>query len=260
MCFLGNVSGLGSTPWATILGADNESLGSAVEALLHTGGGDNLAVTARNYSMETGSSQTDTGKVNLYNGDETGLSPLRNLTQTKAGDLFGRSLEGCDVNNDGFDELIVGNTGSFEDALSYSSVEYYYGSSTGYNGTPDHTLASITQGRLFGLVVACVGDLNGDGYDEHIITEPLNSTGTFGAGLLWLFEGTNGTLPGEADWQFEPTTPNTRVGEAIVAAGDINEDGYDDVYISKSHGFFLRACRDFPRFSQRNQQRASIAC
>ena len=41
--YLGNASGLGSTPWATILGADNESLGSAVEALLHTGGGDNLA-------------------------------------------------------------------------------------------------------------------------------------------------------------------------------------------------------------------------
>ena len=234
--YLGNVSGLDSTPWATILGADNESLGSAVEALLHTGGGDHLAVTARNYSMETGSSQTDTGKVNLYSSDETGLSPLRNLTQTKAGDLFGRSLEGCDVNSDGFDELIVGNTGSFEDALSYSSVEYYYGSSTGYNGTPDHTLASLTQGRLFGLIVACVGDLNGDAYDEHIITEPLNSTSTFGAGLLWLFEGTNGTLPSEADWQFEPTTPNTQVGEAIVAAGDINEDGYDDVYISSRMG------------------------
>ena len=43
-------------------------------------------------------------------------------------------------------------------------------------------------------------------------------------------------MPGEADWQFEPTTPNTRVGEAIVAAGDINEDGYDDVYISSRMG------------------------
>ena len=91
--YLGNASGLGSTPWATILGADNESLGSAVEALVHAGGGDHLAITARNYSMETGSSQTDTGKVNVYSSDETGLSPLRNLTQTKAGDLFGRSLE-----------------------------------------------------------------------------------------------------------------------------------------------------------------------
>jgi hypothetical protein len=234
--FLGNESGLSSTAWTTVFGADNESLGSTVEVLHNTGAGDHLAVTALNYSVEISSSQTDTGKVNLYSSNETGLSPMRNLTQTKDGDLFGRSLEGCDINNDGFDELIVGNTGSFEDAISYSSVEYFYGASTGYNGTPDHTLSSLVQGKLFGLVVACVGDLNGDGYDEHIITEPLNSTSAFGTGVLWLFEGTNGLLPGEPNWQFEPSTPNTRVGESVVAAGDINEDGYDDVYISSRMG------------------------
>ena len=235
--FLGNQTGIASTPWATVEGADNESLGSVVESLHNAAGGDFLAVTARNYSVEVSTGQTDAGKVNVYSSNETGLSSLRNLTQSEAGDLFGRSLEGCDINNDGVDELIVGNTGSFEDALSYSSVEYFFGSSTGYNGTPDHTLASLTQGRLFGLTATCVGDTNGDGFDEHIITEPLNSTGgRFGTGMLWLFEGTDGLLPGSADWQFEPTTANTRVGEAIAPAGDINEDGYDDVYISSRMG------------------------
>ena len=109
--FLGNESGVSSTAWTTVSGAENESLGSAVEVLHHTGAGDYLAVTALNYSMDTGSSEPDAGKVNLYSSNETGLSLLRNLTQTKQGDLFGRSLEGCDINNDGFDELIVGNTG-----------------------------------------------------------------------------------------------------------------------------------------------------
>ena len=234
--FLGNASGLASSPWFTVTGANNESLGSAVEALSHSTSGDYLAATARNFSMSVSESQTDHGKVNIYAGNETGLSHVRNLTQTKAGDLFGRSLEGCDINNDGHEELIVGNTGSFQNTLSYSSVEYFYGSQTGYDGTPDHTLSSLTQGKLFGLSVACVGDLNGDGFDEHIITEPLNSTGVFGSGVLWLFDGTDQDLPGEADFQFEPTTPNTRVGEAVAAAGDINEDGYDDVYIASRMG------------------------
>ena len=149
--------------------------------------------------------------------------------------MFGRSLEACDVNNDGFDELIVGNTGTYDAPATYSSVEYFFGSMSGYNGTADHTVASITQGRLFGLNIACVGDLNGDGFDEHIVSEPFNSTQSFGAGTLWLFEGTDGALPGDADWQYFPP-PNSRIGEAMAGAGDINEDGYGDVYISSRMG------------------------
>ncbi|MEC7635169.1 MAG: integrin alpha, partial [Candidatus Thermoplasmatota archaeon] len=54
-------------------------------------------------------------------------------------------------------------------------------------------------------------------------------------GTLWLFEGTDGALPGDADWQYFPP-PNSRIGEAMAGAGDINEDGYGDVYISSRMG------------------------
>ncbi|MEL0266342.1 MAG: VCBS repeat-containing protein [Candidatus Poseidoniales archaeon] len=234
--YLGNASGLSPSPWVNLTGASNESLGSAVEALHHTGSGASLAATARNYTSVVSETRTDAGKVNLYTGNESGLFPSRNLTQTKDGGLFGRSLEACDVNNDGHDELIVGNTGDFSKPATYSSIEYFFGSSSGYNGTADHALESIVQGKLFGFNIACVGDLNGDGFDEHIISEPFNSTtGAFGAGTLWLFEGTNGQLPSEADWRYWPPA-NSRIGESMVAAGDINEDGYGDVYISSRMG------------------------
>ena len=234
--YLGNASGVSPSPWVNLTGTSNESLGSAVAALHQTGNGDSLAATARNYTSEVSGTQTDAGKVNLYTGNESGMFSSRNLTQTENGGLFGRSLEACDVNNDGHDELIVGNTGDYSKPTTYSSVEYFFGSSSGYNGTADHTLASIVQGKLFGLNIACVGDLNGDGFDEHIISEPFNSTaGAFGAGTLWLFDGTNGPLPGEADWRYWPPA-NSRIGESMVAAGDINEDGYDDVYISSRMG------------------------
>jgi hypothetical protein len=234
--YLGNASGLSPSPWVNLTGASNESLGSAVEALHHTGSGASLAATARNYTSVVSETRTDAGKVNLYTSNESGLFPSRNLTQTKDGGLFGRSLEACDVNNDGHDELIVGNTGDFSKPATYSSIEYFFGSSSGYNGTADHALESIVQGKLFGFNIACVGDLNGDGFDEHIISEPFNSTtGAFGAGTLWLFEGTNGQLPSEADWRYWPPA-NSRIGESMVAAGDINEDGYGDVYISSRMG------------------------
>ena len=234
--FLGNASGLTATAWSTVVGSSNESLGSVLAALQRAGSGDGLAATARNFTATVSATQTDQGKVNVFTANTSGLHAMRNMTQSKGGDLFGRSLQACDINNDGHDELIVGNTGSYENSLSYSSVEYFYGSETGYDGTPDHTLASLSQGRLFGLNVACVGDLNGDGFDEHIITEPLNATDGFGTGMLWLFEGTDQSLPGSPDWQYSPSTPNARIGEAVSPAGDVNEDGYDDVYITSRMG------------------------
>ena len=234
--YLGNASGLSSTPWSSISGATNESLGSTVVALHQAGMPDALAVVAQNYSIEISQDQTDYGKVNLYAGHTQSLVHERNLTQSKKGDLFGRSLEACDINNDGHDELLVGNTGSFEVINSFSSVEYFYGSPTGYNGTPDHTLESIVSGQLLGMVIACVGDVNGDGYEDHLLTEPFNSTQTFGGGMLWLYYGTTGALPNEADLKYAPSINNARVGEDIAPAGDINEDGYDDVFISSRLG------------------------
>ncbi len=237
LVYLGGSNGLTSNPWWTANGSDNESLGSTLRALDRINLPSSLAVAAHGYSMEVSASQTDQGKVNIYDGGELGLTHVRNLTQSKAGEMFGRALEGCDVNGDGHEELMVSNTGSYEDPLSYSSIEYFYGSASGYSGTPDHSIEPLTQGRLFGFNMVCVGDINGDGLEDHIITEPYNTTsGVFGTGVLWLYEGTNGSLPVSPDWQYLPTIANAKVGEAIAPAGDINEDGYGDVYITSRMG------------------------
>ena len=234
---LGSPSGLPSAPSWTVNGSGNESLGSTVTTLHHASDADGLAGGAHGYALEVSQSVTHTGKVNVYQGGEAELTLVRNVTQTGDGSMFGRTLEGCDLNGDGRAELIVANTGSYASPLSYSSIEYFYGDVAGYQGTPDHVISSLFQGRLFGHGIVCAGDINGDGFDEHIITEPFNTTdGVFGTGVLWLFNGTSSAFPSEADWQYFPTLANSKIGEAIAAAGDINDDGYDDVYITSRLG------------------------
>ena len=170
-------------------------LGSAIAALHHTGSGASLAATARNFTVEVSSSQTDAGKVNLYSGNESGLFPARNLTQTKDGGLFGRSLEGCDVNNDGPTNSLLATrapTVPLRPIPPWSTTTGRRRATTGQQTTP---LPRSFRVNCSATTLRAWAILDGDGYDEHIISEPFNSTsGAFGAGALWLFEGTSGQL------------------------------------------------------------------
>lgn len=230
--YLGNETGISSQPWSSIDGTGNESLGFLVKALHLNDQGDGLAATAPAWESVISGSETLHGKVNVYLGNETGMNFKRNITQSLVGEGFGRDLEGCDINGDGFDELIISNTGTYEDALSFSSIEYFYGSVDGYNGSNDHGIQSNSNGRLMGYNLACLDDVHGDGYEDHIITEPFNSTMTMGAGKLWMFDGSPSAMTVIPDWTLVPDTANSRIGVAIHPAGDVNEDGFGDVYIS----------------------------
>jgi len=233
----GGASGVNSEPAFTLLGHNGERLGSLAVVLERAGQANVLAVVAANHSVAIDASTTHIGKVNLYSGNGSGLAPLRNLTQsTVAEAMFGRSMAACDINGDGLDDLIVGNTGTYADAAFYSSVEYFTATSAGYDGTPEHRVQSNIQNRLFGHNVACLGDIHDDGFEDHIITEPFNGTAAFSGGKLWLFNGTEGTMTSEPDWTYAPAEANARIGEAIVAAGDVNEDGFNDVLISTVGG------------------------
>ena len=235
--YLGSTSGVSATPWWTLNGTDDELFGSTLTTLTRDGRADSMAIGSHGYQIEVSPGDIHTGKVNIYDGSDVGMVHVRNITQSKVGAMFGRALEGCDINADGEDELIVTNTGSYADSITYSSIEYFYGNTSGYSGTPDVSLESNVQGKLFGYNVVCVDDINGDGYQDHIITEPYNTTtGVFGTGVLWLYQGKNTTLTSTPDWQYFPTIANTKIGEAIASAGDINEDGYGDVYMTSRMG------------------------
>ena len=105
--FLGNQSGLSPSPWSNL----REAKTSRWEVPLLPSNNPPVAMFWPPRLVISASSWARPRSLEskpLFR-NSTGLSPLRNPTQTEDGDLFGRSLEGCDVNNDGYDDLIVGN-------------------------------------------------------------------------------------------------------------------------------------------------------
>ena len=237
--FLGNVSGLEAVAWWSMTGEDKEQLGWSVVAS-ETMNGDakaDLVALAYGSSEQVTESKSNNGKLLIFEGSETGMNHLRNITQTKDGPLFGRTLAANgDLNGDGMSDLLVSNTGNFDSPLGYGSIEIFFGGANGYNGTFDQSIVSTLQGKLFGWSMNYLGDVNSDGYDDFMFSEPFNTT-VYRAGKIWAYYGSaDGLSSAVPSYTLVSGESNALLGRSFEPAGDVNEDGYDDVLMMQAMG------------------------
>jgi hypothetical protein len=79
--------------------------------------------------------------------------------------------------------------------------------------------------------VAAAGDVNRDGYDDILVGAPYDRVSIDREGVAYLFYGSPGGLSTIPDWTYGSGQQGSRFGAAVGSAGDINDDGYDDVII-----------------------------
>jgi hypothetical protein len=154
-----------------------------------------------------------TGKVYIYFGASGLISesaPDLILLGENSGDGFGYRLAGGeDVNGDGIPDLLIATEES-------KDVYIYFGSS--FPGTKaDVTLRSI------GKYVSIAGDVNGDGYNDILIGD--------GSYYAYIYYGGE-TLSDGASWDIRLSkVSGTRYSTSLSGAGDVNNDGYDDILV-----------------------------
>lgn len=165
---------------------------------------------------------TDAGRVYVYSG-KTGAI-LYIFTGGSADALFGHSVSGAgDVNNDGYDDVIIGAP-LYVDLFSYEGQAYVY---SGQTGDILYTFIGEAAYDQFGFSVSGAGDVNNDGYDDVIIGAPFNDDSYFHAGRAYVYSGQDGTNL----HIFNPTMGFHELGWSVSSAGDVNNDGYDDVIV-----------------------------
>ncbi len=226
----GSSSGIGSSAARTLTGEmTSDYFGYSVAGAgdVNGDGYDDVIVGA--YGYDGGG--TTRGRAYIYHGSSSGIgsSAARSLTGTADENYFGDSVAGAgDVNGDGYDDVIIGADGY---SSSTGRAYIYHGSSSGIGSSAALTLTGEATGDSFGLTVAGVGDVDGDGYDDVMVGALGNDDGASGAGEVYVYHGSSSGLSATPDWSDQGEAANDQFGCSVAAAGDVNGDGYDDVIV-----------------------------
>lgn len=160
---------------------------------------------------------TYAGSAFVFSGSDGAM--LYSWSGTFLNDQFGRVVSRAgDVNGDGFDDVIVGapETGAG------SGSAYVY---SGRDGALLYSWSGLITTHRMGASVSAAGDVNADGFDDVVVGVPGYG---FFEGAAFVYSGLNGAIL----YQFLGSASFDQLGRSVGGAGDVNDDGFDDVVLA----------------------------
>ena len=165
-------------------------------------------------------------------------------------DAFPTSVMTGDVNGDGFDDIVMGAYYADPNGRNAAGIVYVIFGETQANqqteidlsvSNADISILGANSNDQLGKAIA-VGNVNGDGYDDIIISAPYASeTGRESCGKVYVILGGLGLLNsydllyGEYDSVIIGQNTNDYLGISL-SCGDINNDNYEDLFVAAPNG------------------------
>lgn len=189
---------------------------------------DDLVVGAFRYD----DGATDNGAAFVFTSPNFNSPSFLTVVQAEA--AFGAGVGGAgDLNNDGFDDVVVGAP-SFDgpNGADAGAAYVYFGGSGAFEPFVDATIPGPQPGANMGGAVRGVGDVNNDGFDDLAVGVPrydVPGTTLIDQGGAFVYYG-GAPFNTTADAVLAVAKADTNAGTSI-AAGDLNGDGRPDVVV-----------------------------
>jgi hypothetical protein len=206
--------------------ADGDRFGAAVSAAgdVNHDGYDDVVVGSPFHDT----AGNDAGRAQVFSGFDGAV--LWTFDGESNRDWLGYSVcGGFDIDQDGYDDLIIGEPRADSGATGAGSVLVY----SGMDASLLHRWDGEDFGDELGYAVDCAGDVNADGYPDVVAGMPFDNDNSIDSGAARVYSGLDGSLLHELfgnptrDW----------FGIAVSGAGDVDDDGYDDVLVGATQGF-----------------------
>lgn len=222
--YYGSSSGLKGLPdWTVESNNKDASFGYSVSSAgdINGDGYDDVAVGAPRYHQDEYT--VNQGRMYIYFGSPGGLNtaPGWIYTSEQSNSWLGESISyGGDVNGDGYSDVIVNDKGG----NSNGRTMIFFGQSGGPGVSPNWVVEGGKNTYPFDNRIGGGMDVNGDGYDDVIV-----SVGSpFTQNTVNVYYGSAsgpGALPDWTDQSISSTLGS------VGSAGDFNGDGYEDIII-----------------------------
>lgn len=230
--YYGTASGVESTPrWTKVGGSLEASFGQAIAVGDVNGDATPDMIVSAVYESN---GQSYEGRVYSFHGSQRGLNTIysQRFNFSQASSQYGFALNSAgDVNNDGYDDLIVGAYSYDNGQTNEGRAFLYLGSSAGVETTPAWSFESNQASAQLGIAVTGNCDFNGDGYGDVVIGANLYDNGQSNEGRVYIFHGSNTGLSSTPNLTLEANVASAQFGRAISCTGDVNNDGFSDLIV-----------------------------